>query len=217
MRERKRRLPNRSACGAKRPDFLCRHGAKRPAAFPQIRGSSNLHTIRRYTRSTGKAQPYFKEVESRDDDFPFSSQLDRHISFPTGALLEIDLRPFVPPFHVLVLEPQKDIFPDDCYPTVLVRQTNGLWDTSSLKYSAWRLFGWHAPTLISPLYRARSIDAAQLTPDEELLIDARNALGGDSERGIAFWNVLHDAPSDSLNNDGLRSLIKRFEESYKIN
>ena len=141
----------------------------------------------------------------------FNGSLDLSVSTPfkVGDIVNIDCRPFGPPFHAVVIE-ARDQF-DCCMPQVLFRVPfTDKWSITALKHKHFYKFGYCPP--LSPLYRLRSVKPEEETADDELLAKVREALNGDEEQGRLLWNAWHESGSGEMTAEELMEMVEALGE-----
>ena len=144
-----------------------------------------------------------------NDFFGDISDLELSTPFKCGDIVRVDCRPFGPPFNALVVEGRHQY--DGCFPQVLfnVPYTDN-WALTSLKYKRFYKDAeeTHYCPHLSPLYRLRSAKPEELTEADEILIRISKNLGGDENKGSAFWNAWRHGASEGLSAD---ELMKTWE------
>ncbi len=150
---------------------------------------------------------------SGDREF-FNGPLDLSISTPfkVGDIVNIDCRPFGPPFHAVVIE-ARDQF-DCCMPQVLFKMPfTDKWSISALKHKHFYKdaeMRTYCPPL-SPLYRLRSVKPEELTCDDELLVKVREALNGGEEQGRLLWNAWHESGSGEMTEQKVMEIVNAIK------
>lgn len=146
---------------------------------------------------------------SRDREF-FNGPLDLSVSTPftVGDIVNIDCRPFGPPFHAVVIE-GRDQF-DCCMPQVMFKVPfTDKWSISALKhkhfYKDAEMHAYCPP--LSPLYRLRSVRPEEMTAEDELLVQVSEALGGVEERGSALWNAWHESGCEGMTEQKVMEIL----------
>ncbi len=147
---------------------------------------------------------------SGDREF-FNGPLDLSLSTPfkVGDIVNIDCRPFGPPFHAVVIE-ARDQF-DCCMPQVLFKMPfTDEYRISALKH---KHFYKDAETRtycppLSPLYRLRSVKPEEETADDELLVKVREALGGVEDCGSALWNAWHESGCEGMTAEEVMEILE---------
>ena len=152
---------------------------------------------------------FVKLSPSRDEDnLPFYMPDDRALfdgwrelslvtPFTPGDIVNIDCRPFGPPFHALILEANDQW--DCCMPQMLFKiPFTDKWTIAALKHRRFvRDTEMHRiESQLSPLYRLRAVSNEELTEDDELLVRIGKELNGDEERAAAFWKAWNDTDDD---------------------
>ena len=137
---------------------------------------------------------------SGDREF-FNGPLDLSISTPfkVGDIVNIDCRPFGPPFHAIVIE-GRDQF-DCCMPQVLFKVPfTDKWSISALKhkhfYKDAEMHAYCPP--LSPLYRLKSVKPEEMTKEDDVLIKVSEALNRDEEQGRLMWNNWHESGCERM-------------------
>lgn len=133
--------------------------------------------------------------------------------FKAGDIVNIDCSPFGPPFRALVVEGVKQH--ECCFPTILFKVPfTDKWRITALKH---KMFyknadgGMYEPRL-SPLYRLRSVGEDDLTEEDELLVKVSKWIGGDEDRGAAFWNAWHECPGDERTVEGAVEVLEKVKK-----
>ena len=150
---------------------------------------------------------------SGDREF-FNGPLDLSVSTPfkVGDIVNIDCRPFGPPFHAVVIE-ARDQF-DCCMPQVLFKMPfTDEYRISALKH---KHFYKDAETRtycppLSPLYRLCSVKPNELTCGDELLVKVRDDLGGVEERGSALWNAWHESGCEGMTEEKVMEIVEEIK------
>lgn len=125
--------------------------------------------------------------------------LDLSVETPykAGDIVNIDCRPFGPPFHAVITEGNDQW--DCCMPQIFFKiPFTDQWEITALKH---RHFFKENEThtyepILSPLYRLRKIRSDELTGDDDLLVKISNILEGDDDKGAFFekaWDVFQDS------------------------
>ena len=141
----------------------------------------------------------------------FNGPLDLTVSTPfkVGDIVNIDCRPFGPPFHAVVTE-ARDQF-DCCMPQVLFKVPfTETWSISALKHKRFykdvEMHDYFPP--LSPLYRLRSVRPEEMTAEDELLVKVRETLGGSEEQGRLLWNAWHESGSGEMTAEELMETLE---------
>jgi len=138
----------------------------------------------------GDRVTYFRWKDCRADT-PFNSYCpEPNLSAPfrPGDILNIDCRPFAPVKHALLLEVGDNR--DCCCLQALCREEkSGCWITGAVKHRS--LFsGPYIDPLYTPVYRLARF-TGDLPPEEQLLLAAQRAMGGDEAKGTYLWNRIN--------------------------
>ena len=121
--------------------------------------------------------------------------LDIPVPYKTGDIVQIDCRPFGPPFHAMILEEDKN---DCCFPTMVFNVPyTDKWRLTSLKHK--RFYkdvegGSYCP-ILSPLYRLRSINEDELLMNDECLVRLSKMIKNNeilAEKIWSYWNAQYD-------------------------
>ena len=138
------------------------------------------------------------------------SDLNIPTPFKAGDIVEVDCRPFGPPFHALIVEGRNQN--DDSSPTILFKVPyTDKWKMTGLKY---KMFykdadgGTYVPRL-SPLYRLRSVGKDEFNEADELLVKVAEWIAGDEERGAAFWDSWHECPDDERTDEDALGVLEK--------
>ena len=150
-----------------------------------------------------------------DKEF-FAGSLDLSFATPfkPGDIVNIDCRPFGPPFNALVIEGRHQY--DCCFPQVLFKNPyTDYWQLTSLKHKRFykdaELTNYEPP--LSPLYRLRSVREDELTEDDEILVKISKELNGDEEKGSKFWNVFHHGASEGVSAEEVLKTWEKVKEA----
>ena len=140
-------------------------------------------------------------------------RLDLNMPTPykTGDIVNIDCRPFGPPFHALITEAHGQY--DCCMPQILFKiPYTDKWKLESLKHkSFYKDAELHSyEPALSPLYRIRLVKKDELKKDDELLIKFSKELGGDEDRARAFWKAWNKAPGDEKSDEEVSVLWEKL-------
>ena len=145
----------------------------------------------------------------------FNGSLDLSVSTPfkVGDIVNIDCRPFGPPFHAVVIE-ARDQF-DCCMPQVLFKMPF----TNEYRISALKHKHFYKDTEtrtycppLSPLYRLRSVKPEEETRDDDLLVKVCEALNGDEEQGRLLWNAWHESGCEGMTAEELMEKLESLGE-----
>ena len=135
------------------------------------------------------------------------SDLSIPTPFKAGDIVEVDCRPFGPPFRALIVEGRYQN--DDSFPTILFKVPyTDKWEMTGLKY---KMFykdadgGTYVPRL-SPLYRLRSVGKDEFNEADELLVKVAEWIAGDEERGAAFWKAWHEGTDEKTESEVIEVL-----------
>lgn len=153
--------------------------------YPEIQENGNI-----YYTSWGDRD--FRRQNKRSRRRFMSGDGDLNLSTPykPGDIVNIDCRPFGPPFHAMILEGRDQW--DCCFPTIVfkVPYTNK-WRLTSLKH---KRFYYDAEInayepMLSPLFRIRKVKEAELTDDDMELKQLSELIEGSEGKASAIWEA----------------------------
>lgn len=147
----------------------------------------------------------YKYYSARNNHPEFLGGL-RDLNIPTpykpGDIVNIDCRPFGPPFHAMITEAHNQY--DCCMPQILFKMAyTDKWRLEALKHKRFYKdaeLTSYEPAL-SPMYRIRLLKEDELKKDDELLIKISKELNGDEEKARAFWKAFHHLKSDGVDTE----------------
>lgn len=131
--------------------------------------------------------------------------------FKAGDIVNIDCSPFGPPFRALVVEGVEQY--DCCFPTILFKVPfTDNWRITALKHKRFYKNAdvgmYEYEPRLSPLYRLRSALESELGDDDLLLVKVSKWIGGDEDRGAAFWNVWHECHGDEMTAEEVEEILR---------
>lgn len=138
----------------------------------------------------------FDENESRYYNYIYSGdkvlQDDLNLSTPykTGDIVNIDCRPYAPPFNAMILEDYDQY--DCCLPTIIFNTPyTDRWQITALKHK--HFFkdadgGCYRPDL-SPLFRIRKVNECELTKGDFGLLDIQRMVDGKVDRAKRLFDI----------------------------
>lgn len=164
------------------------------------------------------------KLESEKNGYKYYSAIDRNPEFlgglrdlnmPTpykpGDIVNIDCRPFGPPFHAMITEAHNQY--DCCMPQILFKMAyTDKWGLEALKHKRFYKdaeLTSYEPAL-SPMYRIRLLKEDELKKDDELLIKISKELNGDEEKARAFWKAWNKTPGDEKSGEEVIELWKNL-------
>ncbi len=141
-------------------------------------------------------------------------QLDIPTPFKAGDIVEIDCRPFGPPFRALVVEGRDQH--NFCFPKILFKVPfTDKWKIAILKnmlfYRDADCESYTYRPKFSPLYRMRSISEDELTRDDEMLSKISKWIGRDENRGAGFWKTWCNVYANERTAAGVWKILRLVE------
>lgn len=153
--------------------------------YPKIQENGNI-----YYASWGGRDSLRRNRCSRRRFMSGGVDLNLSTPYKPGDIVNIDCRPFGPPFHAMILEGRDQW--DCCFPTIVfkVPYTNK-WRLTSLKH---KRFYYDAEInayepMLSPLFRICKVKEAELTDDDMELKQLSELLEGSEEKASAIWET----------------------------
>ena len=142
---------------------------------------------------------YYSSINSHQEFLGGLRDLNMPTPYKPGDIVNIDCRPFGPPFHAMITEAHNQY--DCCMPQILFKMPyTDKWRLEALKHKRFYKdaeLTSYEPAL-SPLYRIRMVKEDELKKDDELLIKISKELDGDEGKARAFWKAFN-------HNDGMDS------------
>ncbi len=128
--------------------------------------------------------------------------------FKSGDIVLVDCRPFGPAFRAVVTEAHDQF--DCCMPQIFYCMPGtDKWTVDALKhklfYKAAEMVFYLQP--LSPLYRLRSVNADELSEEDDLLLKVSEYLEGSEEKARSFWKAWHETGRDEMTEKEVRKLI----------
>lgn len=136
--------------------------------------------------------------------------LDLMTPYQPGDIVNIDCRPFEPPFHAMILEARNQF--DCCFPRIIFRMPyTDKWTEQALKhrmlYKDAELS--HYTPMLSPLYRIRKVRDDEMTSDDKLLRRFSEAIGGDEEKAAAVYTAWRDETGKGISAEDVEDAFRR--------
>ncbi|MBR3278616.1 MAG: hypothetical protein IKG01_06975 [Lachnospiraceae bacterium] len=145
-----------------------------------------------------------------------TSNLNLPTPFGPGDIVNVDCRPFGPPFHALITEGRYQ--GDCCMPQILFKIPNtDRWTVSALKHQFFykNLENVYYSPALSPLYRLRAVREDELTEDDALLMRIGRELKGDEEKGYEFGRAFPGRFMEGADDGEVTRLWESIKESTK--
>ncbi|MBO7336149.1 MAG: hypothetical protein J6U42_04335, partial [Lachnospiraceae bacterium] len=143
-------------------------------------------------------------------DFLWGGRCDLTLETPfkAGDIVFVDCRPFGPAFHAVVTEAHDQF--DCCMPQIFYCMPGtDKWTVDALKhkmfYKAAEMVYYLQP--LSPLYRLRSVNADELSEEDDLLLKVSAYLEGSEEKAHSFWKAWRETGHYEMTEEEVRKRL----------